>query len=162
MPTAAAEANESEAAPMADATQSAAPVAEPNAATPVTVPSANVAGAAPMAASVPAPPAIVKAAPSPAAAIVSGTVPHENVELVNIMELLVNERIDAALEKFRCCTCDKCKKDVTAITLNKLVPCYIVSSDETKRTDAESKFAGQVATGLVQAILTVKARPTHE
>lgn len=155
MPTA--NAAESEAEPKAaEAEPAAAPPAEKKASA-LTPPPAAAAPAPKPEAKAPA--ADISAA---AAAIVSGSAPLEEGELVNVMELMVNARIDAAMEKFRCCTCDKCKKDVTAITLNKLVPCYILSTDDKKRGEAEAKFAGQVATGIVQAILTVKARPTHD
>lgn len=135
------------------------PAAAPAVSAPVqppAAPSVSAPSGVPAAENVPSP------LPSAAAAIISGSVPEPQGEVVNVMELMVNARIAAAMEKFRCCTCDKCKKDVTAITLNKLIPCYILSTDDAKRIEAEAKFAGQVATGIVQAILTVKARPTHD
>ena len=103
-------------------------------------------------------PAITTAAPQ---APQTAPAPPEN-EPVNIMELLLESRLDAAMEKFRCCMCDKCRKDVIAITLNKLPPYYIATQDAAKMAAAEAKYAGQVATALVQAILVVKSHPSHE
>lgn len=82
--------------------------------------------------------------------------------LVNLMEAFVEKRLDAALKKFKCCTCDRCRKDVLAIALNKLPPLYVIGDDADTRDLHERERAAQVATALVQAILVVKARPLHE
>ncbi|MEG1699540.1 MAG: late competence development ComFB family protein, partial [Oscillospiraceae bacterium] len=97
-----------------------------------------------------------------AAPVVEAAAPEAiATEPVNIMEILLESRLDAAMDKFRCCNCDKCRKDIIAITLNKLPPYYITTQDPEKMADAESKYAGQVATALVQAILIVKSHPSH-
>ncbi|MEG0339231.1 MAG: late competence development ComFB family protein [Oscillospiraceae bacterium] len=82
-------------------------------------------------------------------------------EPINIMEILLESRLDSAIEKFHCCTCDKCRKNITTLTLNKLPPCYVATQDASKMQEAESQYAGQVATALVQAILNVKSHPSH-
>ncbi|MEG1942833.1 MAG: late competence development ComFB family protein, partial [Angelakisella sp.] len=69
---------------------------------------------APIAAEAPAPipaPAPIQA-PAPAAA-------DSKPNIVNIMELLIDDKIDLAMEKFHCCTCDRCRQDITAMALNK-------------------------------------------
>lgn len=82
--------------------------------------------------------------------------------LTNVMEQLVADKIDAAITKFRCCKCDKCKKDVAAITLNKLKPKYIVSETAALADSmTERQTNAEVTTALVQAILTVKSHPRH-
>ena len=82
--------------------------------------------------------------------------------LVNLMEAFVEKRLDTALKKFRCCSCERCRKDVLAIALNKLPPLYVIEDDPDIRDLHERERASQVATALVQAILAVKARPLHE
>lgn len=82
--------------------------------------------------------------------------------LVNLMEAFVEKRLDAALKKFKCCDCERCRKDVLAVALNKLPPLYVIEDDPDIRDLHERERAAQVATALVQAILTVKARPSHE
>lgn len=82
--------------------------------------------------------------------------------LVNLMEAFVEKRLDAALKKFKCCTCDRCRKDVLAIALNKLPPLYVIEADPDIRDLHERERAAQVATALVQAILAIKAHPSHE
>ena len=53
--------------------------------------------------------------------------------LVNLMEELVLTRLDSTIQRFNCCRCDKCKKDIAALAL--------------------------VTGALVQAILVVKKEP---
>lgn len=89
------------------------------------------------------------------------TVPTEP-PLVNLMEAFVEKRLEAALKKFKCCTCDRCRNDVLALALNKLPPLYVIEADPGVRDLHERERAAQVATALVQAILTVKAHPSHE
>lgn len=80
--------------------------------------------------------------------------------LVNLMERMVAEKLDAAFDKFHCCKCDKCKKDAAAIALNKLPPRYVVAEKlslllEDRQTNTE------VTTAIIQGILIVKAHPRH-
>lgn len=82
--------------------------------------------------------------------------------LVNLMEAFVEKRLEAALKKFKCCTCDRCRNDVLALALNKLPPLYVIEADPDIRDLHERERAAQVATALVQAILAVKAHPSHE
>lgn len=81
--------------------------------------------------------------------------------LVNLMEGFVESRLDVALAKFNCCTCEKCRKDVCAIALNKLPALYVIEDDPDIRDLRERERSAEVATALVQAILIVKANPTH-
>lgn len=83
--------------------------------------------------------------------------------LVNVMEDLVLSRLDETLARFNCCKCNKCKKDIAAIALNKLTPRYMVMKehDEEKRRMTEEEYGSAVTSALIQAILTVKKSPRH-
>ena len=81
---------------------------------------------------------------------------------INLMEGFVESRIDEAMKKFNCCTCDKCRRDIMALALNKLQPFYVIEEDIYIRDEKEKERAADVATALVQAILTVKANPIHD
>lgn len=87
----------------------------------------------------------------------------QNMILVNIMEELVISKLDSTLLRFNCCKCNKCKKDIAAIALNRLTPKYIVmkENDAQKRKDVEEKYSSDVTGALVQAILAVKKEPRH-
>ncbi len=80
--------------------------------------------------------------------------------LVNVAELAVKERIEEAMDKFKCCQCDHCVKDVLALAVNNLPPKYIVRNEldqvlEIRRYDAD------VISALVNAVIKVKQNPRH-
>lgn len=83
--------------------------------------------------------------------------------LVNVMEDLVLSKLDSTLARFNCCKCNKCKKDIAALALNKLTPRYMVMNehDEEKRRITEEEYGSAVTSALIQAILTVKKSPRH-
>ncbi|MEA5010192.1 MAG: late competence development ComFB family protein [Angelakisella sp.] len=85
----------------------------------------------------------------------------EPTVVVNIIELFVLDRLDAAFAKFNCCKCDRCKKDVIALALNKLKPKYVVTEQNKINSYATSQTNIDVSTAIVQAIITVKANPRH-
>ena len=87
---------------------------------------------------------------------------HDMV-LVNLMEELVISRLESTLMRFNCCKCNKCKKDIAALALNRLAPKYVVINrdDEEKRKAAENEFGSEVTGALVQAIMVVKKEPRH-
>ena len=80
--------------------------------------------------------------------------------LVNVAELAVKERIEEAMDKFKCCQCDHCVKDVLALAVNNLPPKYIVRNEldqalEIRRYDAD------VISALVNAVIKVNQNPRH-
>lgn len=85
----------------------------------------------------------------------------ENTILVNIIEYLVTEKLDSAFAKFNCCKCDKCRKDVAAIALNKLKPKYMVIQPDRIPEAVAQQNGAEVATALVQGILQVRSHPRH-
>lgn len=88
---------------------------------------------------------------------------ENNMVLVNLMEELVINKLDSTLDRFNCCKCDKCKKDIAALALNRLKPRYVVMKEEEqeKRRKAELENGSEVTGALVQAILVVKKAPWH-
>lgn len=87
----------------------------------------------------------------------------QDMVLINLMEDLVISRLESTLMRFNCCKCNKCKKDIAAIALNKLAPRYVVikQNDDTKKAKAEEEFGSTVTGALVQAIMLVKKEPRH-
>lgn len=84
-----------------------------------------------------------------------------NDVLVNIMEYLVVEKLDSAFTKFKCCKCDKCRKDVAAIALNKLTPKYIVVDPDRITAWTALQSGTDVMTAIIQGVLQVRANPRH-
>ena len=83
--------------------------------------------------------------------------------LVNLMEDIVFEKLDATLVRFNCCKCNRCKKDIAALALNRLQPRYVVmeKDDKDRRKMVEESYGSEVTSALVQAILLVKKEPRH-
>lgn len=87
--------------------------------------------------------------------------PPRQLILLNLMETLVADRLDAAFEKFNCCRCDKCKRDVAALALNSLPPHYVLCDPENLQAQLDACSTKEVAGALIKAILHVKNHPQH-
>ncbi|GFN35459.1 late competence development ComFB family protein [Tepidimicrobium xylanilyticum] len=88
------------------------------------------------------------------------------MELVNLMEDEVIFAIDKILEdRDDICTCDKCKLDIAAITLNNLKPRYVVTERGKLygRVDTLNyQFSADLIKEITKAIEIVGAEPQHE
>lgn len=80
--------------------------------------------------------------------------------LINITEYAVNQKINDAFNKFKCCKCDRCMKDVAAIALNRL-PCHYVVAEEDTLPKLMEETVADVVPAIVSAIMQVKANPRH-
>jgi len=80
--------------------------------------------------------------------------------LVNLAELAVKEKLNEALNRFKCCECDRCIKDIMAIAVNALPPKYIVRSEQDIAIEL-LKYEGDVVGALVNAVIKVKNNPRH-
>ncbi len=87
--------------------------------------------------------------------------PAKELVLVNLMERLVIDRLDTAFDKFNCCRCDKCRRDVAAFALNLLPPRYVVAEPDELPRLLEECSSKEVSTALVKAILHIKNHPKH-
>ncbi len=81
--------------------------------------------------------------------------------LINVMEGLVVDRLEAAFLKFNCCRCDKCKKDVAALSLNILKPLYVVADEEGLTEITAKQNTAEINTAIIKAILKVRSNPRH-
>ncbi len=81
--------------------------------------------------------------------------------LVNAMESVVLEKLESVLSRFKCCKCDRCKKDIVALALNKLPSKYKVLREGNPVPDLDPQTNVQVVTALIQAVLAVRDHPRH-
>lgn len=81
--------------------------------------------------------------------------------LVNTMETIVLEKLDSVLSRFKCCKCDRCKKDIVAISLNKLPSNYKVLLEGQPTPDLDPQTNAQVVAAMIQAVLAVRDHPRH-
>ncbi|MFU0832141.1 MAG: Late competence development protein ComFB [Oscillospiraceae bacterium] len=82
-------------------------------------------------------------------------------EVINVMEEVVLSKLEAVLSRFQCCRCDRCKKDIVALALNKLPPKYMVLSQGQNPPDIDAQTNAQVVTAMIQAVIKVRAHPRH-
>lgn len=86
---------------------------------------------------------------------------NHQTEVVNVMESAVLSKLESVLSRFQCCRCDRCKKDIVALALNKLPPKYMVLTDGQQPPDIDPQTNAQVVTAMIQAVIRVRAKPRH-
>lgn len=86
----------------------------------------------------------------------------EEGELVNKMEEIVMENLDSILTRFTCCKCNRCRKDIIAITMNTLQPKYVVKkSKDTPKEPIDPDLLNTVTSAIVRAIIKVRSSERH-
>lgn len=90
--------------------------------------------------------------------------PELDFAAVNVMEHIVNDKIIYFMRQFEVCTCSRCRADVTALTLNGLMPKYIV----TMKTAVDpllsyytNRLISDVTVEATKACMIVKENPRH-
>lgn len=81
--------------------------------------------------------------------------------LLNITETLVLEKLDSVLARFNCCKCDRCKKDIVALALNKLPHKYMVLAESQPMPLWHAPENAQIVSAIIQSILTVRNHARH-
>ncbi|HJB80876.1 MAG TPA: late competence development ComFB family protein [Candidatus Flavonifractor intestinigallinarum] len=108
-------------------------------------------------------------APEPASAFETPFAPRETrlpdgAVCVNVMEVLVDERIERYVRMFGLCDCARCLADVRALALTRLPPKYVVLAESVATPMLSlyrAKFESQVIAQVVQACKTVMEAPRH-
>ncbi|MGN0674602.1 MAG: late competence development ComFB family protein [Oscillospiraceae bacterium] len=87
------------------------------------------------------------------------------MSVVNVMESVVSERLDALLADTDCCKCERCKGDMLAMALNSLPPKYVNShkGELFSRIDA-TKYQNtiDIDVAVAKAISVVSSSPHRE
>ena len=107
--------------------------------------------------------------PEPASAFETPFAPRQTclpdgAVCVNVMEVLVDERIERYVRMFGLCDCSRCLADVRALALTKLPPKYVVLAESAATPMLSlyrAKFESQVIAQVVQACKTVMEAPRH-
>ena len=87
-----------------------------------------------------------------------------SVLVKNIMEKMVEDKMDDMLPKLDCCSCDICKTDILCYALNRLKPKYVATEqgELLSRVDSISiPFEAAIITEIVAAVEIVKKNPHH-
>lgn len=84
---------------------------------------------------------------------------------VNVMELLVDERLERYVRMFGLCTCPRCLADARALALTRLPSKYVVLSASAATPMLSlyrAKFESLVIAQVIQACKTVMESPRHQ
>lgn len=83
----------------------------------------------------------------------------------NLMEDIVERKLNAMLPKLGCCDCDICRTDILCYSLNRLHPKYVATTqgELLSRIDSlSSTFDIAVITEITNAAEVVKKHPRHD
>ena len=90
--------------------------------------------------------------------------PEPDFVYVNIMESIVKDKIIYFMRQFDVCTCDRCVADTIALTMNGLIPRYIVTSPaavDPLISFYTNKLISDVTVEATKACIIVKYNPRH-
>lgn len=80
------------------------------------------------------------------------------------MESIVTDKIIYFMRQFDVCTCDRCVSDTTALTLNGLLPKYIVTTPaavDPLVSYYTNRLISDVTVEATKACMIVKENPRH-
>ena len=109
----------------------------------------------------PVPEPLAEPAPEPTAE----AVPEPEFVQVNIMEEIVRDKIIYFMRQFDCCTCDRCIADAIALTLNGLMPKYIVTDPAAKDpliSFYTNRLIPDITVEATKACMIIKENPRHK
>lgn len=83
----------------------------------------------------------------------------------NLMEELVNDRLDEYMQSLSNCCCDYCRADIMALSLNNLQPKYVVTVNGevyTRYDSVKVQAQADVITSILSAITIINKNPRHD
>jgi len=95
----------------------------------------------------------------------SETKTYDNEKItVNFVEMIVRDKLDSVLDKFKCCKCQSCKNDIVVIALNNLPVCYY-SGNKSEIEEALREFKNSnnidIVSEIIKAIISVRKKEKH-
>lgn len=89
----------------------------------------------------------------------------EDAVLINVMERLAMEKADKYIRLFGLCTCERCRKDVIALSLNVLPAKYVVMPEWEFSICSDmfaKRYSSDLTSQLLHACKTVMDNPRHQ
>lgn len=90
--------------------------------------------------------------------------PMEDITYINVLQALVEDKVDKYMKQFKMCTCHRCRTDVIALALTTLPAKYIVVPEHESvpmLSIYESRYSAAVTAQLIAACQKVSAHPRH-
>jgi len=87
------------------------------------------------------------------------------VKLKNLNEELINNVLKDLIGRLDFCSCERCRLDILALSLNQLPPRYVVTGkgDSYSRAEMlELQKGVDILSMVVSAIKTVQSKPRHD
>jgi len=83
---------------------------------------------------------------------------------INIISELVQENLPSVLERFRCCSCEICKAELTVAALNQIPPqyAYITNNSYDDVNKLKDKYKARVVSVLLKLTIQLKNNPIHK
>ena len=83
-------------------------------------------------------------------------------KLINIIEYIVQKKLETTLTTFKCCKCDECRKAVTLKILNQITPEYVyMRPSQMKELISEDNYKN-LNQPIIRSVLEIKANPPHQ
>lgn len=83
---------------------------------------------------------------------------------VNFIEVLIKDKLDAVLERFKCCQCESCLNDIVEIALNSF-PNYSFTGTKKEIEEAFIEFKKSssidVISAIIKAIILIRKKEKH-
>ncbi len=89
---------------------------------------------------------------------------ENGLQIVNVPFLLINEQLGGIMERFRCCSCEKCVTAATQRALKELPPVFVRvkrKSDAKAVDKAAAQMRGDAIRVITKAVMAVKTNPVH-
>ena len=103
-------------------------------------------------------------APQPKPAPTPAKEPEDDITYVNVMQALVEDKVDRYMKRYNMCTCHRCRTDVIALTLTSLPPKYIVVPEHESvpmLSIYEGRYAAAVTAQILWACQKIAEHPRH-
>lgn len=82
----------------------------------------------------------------------------------NLMEGMVEKKLDSMIDQLNCCKCDLCRMDILCYTLNRLPPKYVATTQGellSKIDSLDSSFDISIVTTIANAAEVIRKFPRH-
>lgn len=89
----------------------------------------------------------------------------KGIDVRNIMEDIVYDKMESIIDSLGCCTCEKCRADITAYVLNHVTPRYVASEKGelfSKVQELNQNSNTDIVMKIVSAAELIKERPRHD
>lgn len=88
----------------------------------------------------------------------------QNISCFNVMQSIVESKVDKYIHMYGVCSCSRCRVDVMALALTNLPAKYVVINDQERipmLSVFEGRFNAAVITQIINACIKIKANPRH-